>query len=488
MVWGWQYTFLEPDTGSSERKTMRIEYKILTCSIICGLSVWLIDAYVGHRLFHEGTFWELLITNAPTHELYVRTSVFAFFIAFGVWASSYIAKRRGIEEALENSREFLQMVIDSVPDGVVLITNRRQADAELKTASVFPDSMSEALHVTESSIRIIRVNEASCRLWGYCREEMLGKSATELFTHKESLEHGQASDISTLFGRTEEFEAIALTKTGRRVLVTVSGQALKNEQGNAVSFVCVVRDITQRKRAEEALIRYQTQLRSLMSQLVMTEERERKEIEAALHDDLLQKLALCKMRLDELSQSEPLKDRADSLKEIAESVREMIRRTRSLTFDLISPVLYDIGLEAAIRDWLDREVGSKYDIVFEFEDDGHPRWLDHDLRVTLYRAVRELCTNVIKHSQAEQAKVLVRSNGDNIEIIVEDNGVGMQNPNEENDSDNFRYRGGLGLFGIRERLDHFGAGMYIDSEPGAGTRISIVVPSRCQATAERTRT
>jgi signal transduction histidine kinase len=246
-------------------------------------------------------------------------------------------------------------------------------------------------------------------------------------------------------------------------------------------------DITERKKAEEELMQYQTQLRSLVSQLATTEERKRKEIEAAIHDDLLQKLALCKMRLDELSKSETLKDHANTLNGIAESIREMIRSTRSLTFDLTSPVLYDIGLEAAIRDWLDREVRGKYDIVFEFEDDGRPRQLGNDLRVMLYRAVRELCTNIIKHSRAERATVSIRNQGDDVEIVVEDDGIGMEDQNDGNDPGNFSHRGGLGLFGTRERLDHFGARMKIDSEAGVGTRISIIVPLRCQETLEGTR-
>ena len=71
-----------------------------------------------------------------------------------------------------------------------------------------------------------------------------------------------------------------------------------------------------------------------------------------------------------------------------------------------------------------------------------------------------------------------------MKIIVEDDGIGIGN---RNDAGDFGYRGGLGLFGIRERLDHFGASMKIDSEVGVGTRISIIVPSHCQETSEKTR-
>ncbi len=87
---------------------MKIEYKIIALSIVCGLSVWLIDAYVGYKFFNEGTFGDLLFANAPAHEIYIRTSISGLFIVFGVLASRCIAKRRRITEALTKSRTFLQ--------------------------------------------------------------------------------------------------------------------------------------------------------------------------------------------------------------------------------------------------------------------------------------------------------------------------------------------------------------------------------------------
>jgi signal transduction histidine kinase len=74
-----------------------------------------------------------------------------------------------------------------------------------------------------------------------------------------------------------------------------------------------------------------------------------------------------------------------------------------------------------------------------------------------------------------------------MEIIVEDDGIGMENQNNGDDPGDFGFRGGLGLFGIRERLDYFGAGIKIESEAGAGTKISITIPSYCVKTPERTR-
>ncbi|MDT8301814.1 MAG: PAS domain S-box protein [Sedimentisphaerales bacterium] len=249
-----------------------------------------------------------------------------------------------------------------------------------------------------------------------------------------------------------------------------------DKEGKLVRMVGTIQDITERKKVEEKLIENQAQLRSLVSQLTMTEESERKELAGILHDDLIQRLVMCKMRLDELGKSQIPMSRGNSLDEIGENIREMIKGTRSLTFDLFSPVLYDIGLEAAIRDWLDREVKGKYNIKFEFEEDGQQRQMSEELRVMLYRAVRELSTNVIKHSKANKAKISVRNKIDTTEIIVEDNGVGIMIDSTMDDSGE---RGGLGLFGVRERLGHFGASMNLESD-AAGTRITITVPLDCQ--------
>ncbi|MHC4534374.1 MAG: PAS domain S-box protein [Planctomycetota bacterium] len=356
------------------------------------------------------------------------------------------------------------------------ITDRKRAEEVIRSSE---EKFSKAFHSSPDSIaitsvedgRLLEINEGFEDMFGYPRNEVLGKTTVELNLWHSSEDRDAMLKEFEEKGRVKDLEIHIRDKAGDIHDCLLSCELMYIDAKPC--FVSTARDITERKKTEKKLIENQAHLRSLVSQLTMIEESERKELAGILHDDLIQRLVMCKMRVDELGKSKTMASRGNSLDEIGKSIREMIKGTRSLTFDLCSPVLYDIGLEAAIRDWFDREVSGKYDTTFEFKDDGQQRQLSEDLRIMLYRAVRELCTNVIKHSKAKKAKVSIRSKNNDAEIIVEDNGIGIK---MDKGTSNSTERGGLGLFGIRERLDHFGASMNIESEVGTGTRITITVP------------
>jgi signal transduction histidine kinase len=150
-----------------------------------------------------------------------------------------------------------------------------------------------------------------------------------------------------------------------------------------------------------------------------------------------------------------------------------------LTFDLGSPTLYELGLEAAIREWLNEEVQQKHGIKTEFEDDSQPKPLDDDVCALLYRAVRELLVNVIKHANARHVKVSVCKEKNNICINVIDDGAGFISGVENLTSNRV---GGFGLFSIRERLSYLGGSLEIDSKPSKGTRVTLAAPIKHKKT------
>ncbi len=111
--------------------------------------------------------------------------------------------------------------------------------------------------------------------------------------------------------------------------------------------------------------------------------------------------------------------------------------------------------------------------VVAVEDDDQPKPLDNEARVLLFRAVRELLFNVLKHAQANCAKVCMRRDGEHLRVIVEDNGVGFAPDKLGAASGKIE---GFGLFSIRERLNYFGGHMEIESIPGEVTRVILTVP------------
>jgi signal transduction histidine kinase len=163
---------------------------------------------------------------------------------------------------------------------------------------------------------------------------------------------------------------------------------------------------------------------------------------------------------------------AKDLQEISDLVAQTIKSTRNLTFELSPPVLYELGFEPALE-WLTKQVRQQHGLLTEFTDDGQAKPLDDDISVLLFQAVRELLVNVVKHSKAKNVAVSARMLDREVQVSVEDDGVGFDTSlaSSVDHSTN-----GFGLFSIHQRLGHIGGHLDIESEPGKGTRISLVAP------------
>jgi signal transduction histidine kinase len=204
----------------------------------------------------------------------------------------------------------------------------------------------------------------------------------------------------------------------------------------------------------------------------LTEEKERRHIATFIHDQISQKLALAKMEFGAMSQSLSAAEQHKPAKRIRDLIDETIQDTRTLTFELSPPILYELGLEQSIG-WLMEQFGEKHDIQFLFKDDGKPKPMDDDIRTILFQSVRELLTNTIKHSQAKEVKVSMYRERNKIQLTVEDDGIGFDPSKIKPYSVK---TGGFGLFNIRERLEDFYGIMDIKSKKGQGTRVTLIAP------------
>lgn len=232
------------------------------------------------------------------------------------------------------------------------------------------------------------------------------------------------------------------------------------------------RDITERGQAEEKIQIYQEQFRSLIFKLALLEERERKRISEELHDNISQNLAFSKIKIAALRESKSSADIARELDEIRELIDQAIQFTRSLTLELSPRILYDLGFEAAIE-WLAKQIQKKHGIMVDFASDGKLKQLNGEMSVLLFRIVRELLINSVKHAKAHNARVTIRSDDDNIRINVEDNGIGFDI------SKIWHYSGkteSFGLVSIRERINYIGGTIEIISQPGQGTMVTLICP------------
>ncbi len=217
---------------------------------------------------------------------------------------------------------------------------------------------------------------------------------------------------------------------------------------------------------------YERGLRSMASRLTRAEERERRRIAEGLHDRIGQLLGLSKIKLGILLQSGLRHDAAELGEEIRDLVAQALQETRSLTFEISPPLLYEIGLEAALE-YLAERFRERHGLNVVYSDDGLPKALDEDTRVLLYRAAHELLTNVLKHANAKSVRLETESRLDRVILRVEDDGEGFE---PEVAAAPGKARDGYGLFSLRERIHHAGGSFTLDSSPGKGCRVVLSLP------------
>jgi len=199
------------------------------------------------------------------------------------------------------------------------------------------------------------------------------------------------------------------------------------------------------------------------------EERERHLIAADLHDFVGQNLVVTQFKLAALQKKLSSPGHIRHVEEVRELVRQITQYTRSLTVELSPPVLVEVGFKAAVES-LAEGFQKTHRIPIRVEDDGGTGQPDDDTRYLLFRSVRELLMNIIKHSEASSVKISISRNSGVMRVSVEDNGVGFD-PAAVAGKD-----GGFGLFTIHRRLKQSDGCCEIESRPGSGTKVVLAAP------------
>jgi signal transduction histidine kinase len=405
-----------------------------------------------------------------------------------------------MEVALEKAHQELEKKVEERTANLKIaneqlqheISVRTQAEEEIKKTKDYLDNIIESsidsIIVSDREGGITRFNKAFLKLTGYMEGEVIGKkfydfipsepgtyesTTGELVEIKENYFIDAKRMHEELYeeGKIENRKAYIVRKDGELVPVENNISLLYNEQ-DAFDGVTIIRNTVLRKKAEKKIFEYQNKLKSLTSQLTLTEERERRRFADYLHDQVGQKLFVSKLKLEALNKSLSSADNTKALGEIYEIIHQMIKDTRSLTSEISPPILYQFGLEAALE-WLTEQTTEQYGIIIDFEDDEQEKELNDDMKIFLFQAVRELITNIAKHARAENAKVSIQRDNSHIRICVEDDGVGLTSSYRDVSK---AAKEGFGLFSIGERMDHLGGQFEIKSQPDCGTQATLVAP------------
>lgn len=322
----------------------------------------------------------------------------------------------------------------------------------------------------DCSGRIDSINSHGAAELGYRNSDLLGVRAVELLhDHDRQAFQDQLSTTSTACGIVTARDFRLLRKDGSIVWVRGSTRSMADSDGQMLVLL-VCKDLTEHKENEQRLLEYQAQLRQLTLELGLVEEQERRRIALGLHDHVGHSLALARMKLGAYGKGDT-GELEGPLEEVRDLIDDAIRATRALTFELSSPILYELGLEAALRALGDQVVEAN-GVSFAFECDAEPKPLSTDANVVLYRSVRELLINVVKHASASAVSVQITRGQDRIEIMVADDGVGIDSSIVQAGDP----RRGHGLLSIREQLRAIGGRIDVDTAPDQGTKCLLVVP------------
>jgi PAS domain S-box-containing protein len=349
---------------------------------------------------------------------------------------------------------------------VILLLRKRKHDREIRRSE---EKFRTVAEMTSSAIliyqedRLVFVNSGAAALTGYSEDELLAMHLRQLI-HPDHWEFVRKRELDSRGDTSlpQRYECKIVGKFGDERWIDFSSGWI-TFQGMPVRLGTAM-DITDRKKAED-------KLRSLASELSLTEERERRRMASYLHDVIGQTLALCKIKVRALQKAPTAEGLEAPLVDLRGLIEQSIHNTQSLTFELCPPILYELSLEAAVE-WLGERMHEQSGLAIVIEDDKQPKPLSSDMRAVLFQAVREILVNIIKHAQATLVNVRLSRSDGTFHIAIRDDGVGF----DVSRKGETKSGGGFGLFNIRERLSYLGGQLEIESRPGAGTNVSIIAP------------
>jgi len=350
-----------------------------------------------------------------------------------------ISERKEAQEALRQSEEKYRGLIEICPDAVVV-----------------SDLAGKSLFVSKQAWKLLGISE---------QEELVGKS---VFNYVVEADRPRlATNLADLVakGVHGHSEYTGLRPDGTTIPTELSSAVIRDAQGQPMAIVAIIRDISERKRAEETL---QKEHRTL-KHLLQSSDHERQLIAYEIHDGLAQQLAGAIMQLETYWHQKDAKPQlaAKAYDAAITMLRQGHFEVRRLISGVRPPILDESGIVAAVAH-LVNEQRLQNGPKIEFHSDVSFHRLVPILENAIYRIVQEGLANACKHSRSEKVRVELIQCDDILRITIQDGGVGFDPAAVRDDR--------FGLEGIRERARLLGGSMIAESTPGHGTWLTVELP------------
>jgi PAS domain S-box-containing protein len=346
------------------------------------------------------------------------------------------------------------------------ITERKRAEETLRESEErhrnIIEQLNDVYYRTDRDGRITMVSPSAAQLYGFpSTGEMIGRPIESLWQNPDQRATMLAAIDESGFVR--DFETSAVRTDGTPFTVAVSSHYLRDASGAPDGVEGIIRNITERKRAEAAL-------RALARHLDSVREEEHTRIARQVHDELGQALTALRLDLTWVGRKLPkgntaLRRRIDAALALTD---ETITVGQRIVEELRPPILDDLGLVPAVE-WYAQHFAKRSGLRIELDVGAKEPVVPNRLAVTAYRIVQEALANVARHAQATHARVRLRERDGALTIEIRDDGQGF--PEEA-----IRSPRSFGIVGMRERATSQGGALVITSSPGAGTTVQVTFP------------
>jgi PAS domain S-box-containing protein len=385
----------------------------------------------------------------------------------------------------DGSRWWFVFAGASLGDGTIVefcidVSARKKAEQALRESEERFRTMAAVLElapvlVRDMESRIVLWTQGAERLYGFSKEEALGRISRDLFQTEFPEGKSHVDEGLRSVGKWEG-ELVHRKRDGEQLVVASQQIVYFDSSGRPARILEVDADITEQKKAEAALSQSAEQLRAFAAGLQQAREDEATRIAREQHDQLGRGLTAIKMDVDgiqrELSRNGVLERSAQPLLARAErtsqTVSEMVHTVHRISTELRPTILDDLGLTAAIE-WQAKDFEARTGVACVVRLPEKDPLLSREQATALFRIFLESLTNVARHARATKVWVYLGEEDSTVVFEVEDNGVGISLAQLANCRS-------LGLLGMRERAAALGGKVVLTGAPGQGTNVVVRIP------------